>query len=203
MRNPIVTMVTRRHGSIVLELFPELAPESVRNFIALVRDGFFNGQAFWRVEKDLLIQTGSPTNGVSFEGVGYAIKGEFTENGVANPLRFEPGTIGYGRLTPDSGSTHVFITVGSMAALDDKYAAFGRVTAGLEAVAAISRGPSEPISIVHRALDPEVIDRVEIETFGVDYPAPQKLSELTPEDLQAEMARVTASAANRKSESQS
>ena len=123
-----------------------------------------------------------------------AVKGEFTNNGVDNPTKFTPGTIGYGRWMLNDGGGAYFITVTDMPRLDGNYAAFGRITDGLELATKISQMPAEPIAEgmpVHKALEPVMVSTIRVETFGVDYPEPEKMPLPTPEELQAEMDRMT------------
>lgn len=191
--NPIATISMEDGRQISLELYPEQAPQSVRSFIHLAETGYYNGQPLGRVEKDRLIQGGSDELDWSATP-GYAIRGEFVENGVDNRTHFSPGTIGFGRLTPDSGGSVWFITTGNSGSLDGKYAAFGHVIGGLDHVVELSRIPAKPFSeevpFVHTPLQPPTVKSITVETFGVDYPPPEKLPEMTAEQAAAEMARA-------------
>ncbi len=186
MTNPVATIRTSRLGDIEIELFPEMAPQSVRSFIDLANAGYFDGLAFWRIEKGWLIQTGCPRND-GLGSPGYCIKGEFAENGVPNALKFTRGTVGLGRLLPDGGGSHFFILVADEPALDGKYAAFGRVTAGLEVADAIADGPATQDGFLHRALEQEFIKTVRVATFGIAYPPPEKLPAPSLETQLAEL----------------
>lgn len=185
-RNPIVTLRLERGDAIALELFPAHAPQSVRNFLELAASGFFNGLPFWRVQPGELIQSGS-SNADGSGTAGYAIKGEFVENGCKNEIRFTRGTIGFSRITPDSASSAFFIVLKDMPQYDGKFAAFGRVIRGLETADRMSHAASvpldKPLAFVHRASKPEHISAVEVETFGVHYPAPDKLEQPTQDQL--------------------
>ena len=197
--NPIATITMEDGRQISLELYPDRAPESVRSFIHLAETGYYNDQPLGRVEKDRLIQGGSDELDWSATP-GYAIRGEFLENGVNNRTHFSPGTIGFGRLTPDSGGSVWFITTGNHARLDGKYAAFGHVIGGLQHVVALSRIPARPLSeevaFMHTPLQPPTVNSITVETFGVDYPEPEKLPEVTPEEAMAELMRTVSSVDN-------
>ena len=188
--NPIATITMEDGRQISLELYPHQAPESVRSFIHLSESGYYNGQPLWRVEKDSLIQGGSDTpDGAGTPG--YAIKGEFLENDVNNRTHFSPGAIGFARLTPDSGGSGWFITAVNVPRLDGKYAAFGHVVNGLEHVVDLSRLPArqpyEEVPFIHTPLEVPMVESIVVETFGVDYPGPEKLPEISPEEAMAAM----------------
>ena len=122
------------------------------------------------------------------DGAGYGVKGEFTNNGVDNPTKFTPGTIGYARVALNDGGGAYFITVTDMPRLDGNYAAFGRVTEGLELARQISRMEAEPIAEgmpIHRAVNPVTVGTIRVDTFGVEYPEPEKLPLPAPEELEA------------------
>ena len=197
--NPIATITMEDGRQISLELYPDRAPESVRSFIHLAETGHYNDQPLGRVEKDLLIQGGSDELDWSATP-GCAIRGEFLENGVNDRTHFSSGTIGFGRVTPDGGGSIWFITTGNQASLDGKYAAFGHVVEGLQHVVALSRIPARPLSedvaFMHTPLQPPTVKSITVETFGVDYPEPEKLPEITPEEAMAELMRAASSVDN-------
>jgi len=202
-RNPEARLRLSNGEVLQLVLFASSAPQSVRNFIHLSRSGFYNGQPFWRIQRDELIQSGSPKpDGTG--SAGYAIKGEFNENGVANPETFSTGTLGFGLLLPDGASSAFFIVLRDTPHLDGRYAAFGRLTAGIEIAREISRGPSESaggdFAFVHRALDPVFVETIEIEDYGVEYPLPEKLPEPSEEAIAAALKSLFARSDDPKSD---
>ncbi len=134
MANPIVTM-TMEDGSVIkLELYPEVAPITVENFVSLVKKGFYDGLIFHRVINGFMIQGGDP-QGTGMGGPGYEIKGEFSSNGVKNDLKHERGVISMARsMRPDSAGSQFFIMHQDAPHLDGQYAAFGRVIEGIETV---------------------------------------------------------------------
>ena len=191
-KNPEATITFESGETITLELYPDAAPQSVRNFIYLANQGFFDNGPIWRVEKDGLIQGGAHQADGS-DGAGYGVNGEYAANGFENPIKFTPGTIGYGRLTNNDGGGAYFITVTDMPRLDGNYAAFGRVTDGLELAKEISRMEAEPIAEgmpIHRAVNPVMVSTIRVDTFGVEYPEPEKLPLPTAEELEAVMAEM-------------
>ncbi len=159
-------------GTFKVELYPDVAPETVNNFVNLVKKGFYNGLTFHRVIEGFMIQGGCP-EGTGYGGPGYAIPGEFEDNGFENNLLHEPGVISMARaMHPDSGGSQFFIMHKKSPHLDGKYAAFGKVTEGMEVVnriaeCDISRGDMPRYK--------EVMTEVTVETFGVDYPEPKKV----------------------------
>jgi peptidyl-prolyl cis-trans isomerase B (cyclophilin B) len=189
MNNPIVTMKIKNGGVIKLELYPDDAPQSVRNFVSLTKKGFFDGLAFWRVEKDLLIQGGCSKNDGT-GAIGYSIKGEFKSNGVENTRKFTKGTIGMARLTPDSGASNYFIVVTDTPQYDGNYAPFGRIIEGITEPERISRVKANNEGFFHRAVEQVFVDKITVETFGIDYPEPEKLPELSKEEMQVEVKRI-------------
>ncbi len=188
-KNPIVTMKIKDGGVIKLELYPKDAPQSVRNFISLVKKGFFDDLAFWRVEKDLLIQGGCPNNNGT-GSIGYAIKGEFKSNGIQNSQKFTQGIIGMARLTPDSGASNYFIVVTDTPQFDGRYAPFGKVIEGIAEVKRISRVEAKYEGFLHRAVEQVFVDQITVETYGMDFPEPEKLPELSREEMKAEIRRI-------------
>ena len=171
MSNPIVTF-TMKDGSVMkAELYPEIAPNSVNNFISLVKKGFYNGLTFHRVIPGFMIQGGCP-NGTGMGGPGYSIRGEFAHNGFANDLKHTPGVLSMARaMNPNSAGSQFFIMHKTSPHLDGEYAAFGKVTEGLEVVDTIANVRTD---FRDKPLSPVVMETVTVETFGVDYPEPER-----------------------------
>ncbi|HJB97484.1 MAG TPA: peptidylprolyl isomerase [Candidatus Acutalibacter pullicola] len=170
MQNPIVTIQTNQ-GTIQVELYPDVAPNTVNNFISLVQKGFYNGTIFHRVIPGFMIQGGDP-EGTGMGGPGYSIKGEFAANGFANNLKHTAGVISMARAqNPDSAGSQFFIMVEDAPHLDGQYAAFGKVTQGLEVAQAIVSAPRDWHD---RPREDQVMETVTVETFGQDYPAPER-----------------------------
>ena len=170
MQNPIVTIQTNQ-GTIQVELYPDVAPNTVNNFISLVQKGFYNGTIFHRVIPGFMIQGGDP-EGTGMGGPGYSIKGEFAANGFANNLKHTAGVISMARAqNPDSAGSQFFIMVEDAPHLDGQYAAFGKVTQGLEVAQAIVSAPRD---WQDRPREDQVMETVTVETFGQDYPAPER-----------------------------
>ena len=170
MANPIVT-ITMENGDVMkAELYPEIAPNTVNNFIDLVQKGFYNGLIFHRVIPGFMIQGGCP-NGNGMGGPGYSIKGEFSQNGFANNLKHTPGVFSMARaMHPDSAGSQFFIMHKTSPHLDGAYAAFGKVTEGLEIVDKIA---STPTDFRDMPLEPQKIRTITVETFGKEYPKPE------------------------------
>ena len=170
MQNPIVTIQTNQ-GTIQVELYPDVAPNTVNNFISLVQKGFYNCTIFHRVIPGFMIQGGDP-EGTGMGGPGYSIKGEFAANGFANNLKHTAGVISMARAqNPDSAGSQFFIMVEDAPHLDGQYAAFGKVTQGLEVAQAIVSAPRDWHD---RPREDQVMETVTVETFGQDYPAPER-----------------------------
>ena len=170
MQNPIVTIQTHQ-GTIQVELYPDVAPNTVNNFISLVQKGFYNSTIFHRVIPGFMIQGGDP-EGTGMGGPGYSIKGEFAANGFANNLKHTAGVISMARAqNPDSAGSQFFIMVEDAPHLDGQYAAFGKVTQGLEVAQAIVSAPRDWHD---RPREDQVMETVTVETFGQDYPAPER-----------------------------
>ncbi|MCI8478099.1 MAG: peptidylprolyl isomerase [Oscillospiraceae bacterium] len=171
-QNPIVTITMENGGVIKAELYPETAPNTVRNFIHLVQSGFYNGLIFHRVIPGFMIQGGCP-DGSGMGGPGYSIRGEFSENGFQNPLKHDRGVLSMARTNmPNSAGSQFFIMVEQAPYLDGKYAAFGKVLEGMDVANAIvmtSRNRND------RPDQDQRMQSVVVETFGVDYPAPDKV----------------------------
>lgn len=170
MANPIVT-ITMENGDVMkAELYPEIAPNTVNNFIDLVQKGFYDSLIFHRVIPGFMIQGGCP-NGNGMGGPGYSIKGEFSQNGFANNLKHTPGVLSMARaMHPDSAGSQFFIMHKTSPHLDGAYAAFGKVTEGLEIVDKIA---STPTDFRDMPLEPQKIRTITVETFGKEYPKPE------------------------------
>ena len=167
--NPIVT-IEMEDGSIIrAELFPDIAPNTVNNFISLVNEGFYDGLIFHRVIPGFMIQGGCPL-GAGFGGPGHSIAGEFDAAGFPNPLSHEPGVLSMARsMDPDSAGSQFFIVHGDASFLDGEYASFGRVIEGMDVVERIATTPRDAGDLPDT---PQVMQRVTVETFGAEFPAP-------------------------------
>ena len=171
--NPIVTITMEDGGKIVAELYPDVAPQSVYNFISLIKKGFYNGLIFHRCIYGFMIQGGCP-DGTGMGGPGYCIKGEFKANGFNNDLRHSRGVLSMARTqAPDSAGSQFFIMHKDSPHLDGEYAAFGMVIEGMEVVDAIASAPRNMIT--NKPKKPQVMASVTVDTKGVDYPEPEKL----------------------------
>ena len=170
-QNPVITITMDNGDVIKAELYPEIAPVSVNNFISLVKKGFYDGLTFHRVIEGFMIQGGCPLgNGTG--GPGYTIRGEFSQNGFHNPLKHEAGVLSMARaMHPDSAGSQFFIMPKAAPHLDCAYAAFGKVTDGLDVVNKIAETDTDWNDA---PLDPQVIRTITVDTFGVDYPEPEK-----------------------------
>lgn len=171
MANPIVT-ITMANGDVMkAELYPEIAPNTVNNFISLVKDGCYDSLIFHRVIRGFMIQGGCP-NGTGMGGPGYSIKGEFSQNGFKNDLAHTPGVLSMARaMHPDSAGSQFFIMHETSPHLDGSYAAFGKITEGMDIVNKIAETRTD---YSDRPLEEQRIKSMTVETFGVDYPAPEK-----------------------------
>ena len=170
-QNPVVTIEMENGGVMKAELYPDVAPNTVNNFISLVKKGFYDGLIFHRVIPGFMIQGGDP-QGVGVGGPGYSIKGEFAQNGVKNDLRHDRGVLSMARaMDPDSAGSQFFIMVEEAPHLDGAYAAFGKVTAGMETADAIV---SARTNWQDKPLTDQRMKKVTVDTFGVDYPEPEK-----------------------------
>ncbi len=170
--NPIVTIEMEDGGVIKAELYPDVAPNTVNNFISLVNSGFYNGLIFHRVIPGFMIQGGCP-NGNGMGGPGYGIKGEFFANGFANNLRHMRGVLSMARAqSPNSAGSQFFIMTDPASYLDGQYAAFGKVLEGLDVVDRIAASPRNYMDKPHKD---QRMKSVTVETFGVEYPAPEKV----------------------------
>ncbi len=170
--NPVVTIEMENGGVIKAELYPEIAPNTVNNFISLVKKGFYDGVIFHRVIPGFMIQGGDP-NGVGTGGPGYTIKGEFSRNGFQNDLKHDRGVLSMARtMAPNSAGSQFFIMHDKAPHLDGQYAAFGKVTEGLDVVDAIA---AVACDYNDKPTQPQRMKHVTVETFGEEYPEPQKL----------------------------
>ncbi len=171
MSNPIVTFEMESGGKMVAELYPEVAPNTVNNFISLIKKGFFDGLIFHRVIPGFMIQGGDP-QGSGMGGPGYEIPGEFTANGVQNDLKHDRGVLSMARSSnPDSAGSQFFIMVDPAPHLDGQYAAFGKVIEGMEVADAIV---STPTGWGDKPKTPQRMKTVTVDTQGQDYPEPKK-----------------------------
>lgn len=170
-QNPVVT-ITMANGDVMkAELYPEIAPNSVNNFISLVKKGFYNGLIFHRVIRGFMIQGGCP-DGTGMGGPGYSIKGEFTQNGFKNDLKHTEGVLSMARaMHPDSAGSQFFLMHKTSPHLDGAYAAFGKVIEGMEIVDKIAETPTD---YNDRPLEDQVIKSMTVDTFGESYPEPEK-----------------------------
>ncbi len=172
MANPIVTITMTNGDVIKAELFPEIAPNTVNNFISLINHNFYDGLIFHRVISGFMIQGGCP-DGTGMGGPGYTIKGEFNHNGFKNDLTHSEGVLSMARANhPDSAGSQFFIMHKHSPYLDGEYAAFGKVTEGMDIVNKIA---SVQTDFRDRPVQEQKIKSMTVETFGVDYPEPETL----------------------------
>lgn len=172
MSNPIVTMEMENGDIIKAELYPEIAPNTVNNFISLIKKGYYDGLIFHRVIPGFMIQGGCP-QGRGTGGPGYTIKGEFAKNGHPNDLIHTPGVLSMARaMHPDSAGSQFFIMVENSPHLDGSYAAFGKVIEGMDNVYKIAKTPTD---FRDKPLEEQKIKNITVETFGVEFPEPQKM----------------------------
>jgi peptidyl-prolyl cis-trans isomerase B (cyclophilin B) len=170
--HPIVTIEMEDGGIIKAELYPEVAPNTVNNFISLIQKGFYDGTIFHRVIPGFMIQGGDP-QGTGMGGPGYSIAGEFSGNGFTNNLLHTEGVLSMARSqAPDSAGSQFFIMDAAYPSLDGSYAAFGKVTEGMEVVKSIVSLKTEGSD---RPEEPPVMKKVTVDTLGVTYPEPQKV----------------------------
>ena len=170
-KNPIATIEMEEGGVITLELDPEIAPISVNNFISLANKGFYDGLIFHRVIAGFMIQGGDP-QGVGIGGPGYCIKGEFASNGVKNDLSHARGVLSMARAQdPNSAGSQFFIMHKDSPFLDGQYAAFGKLIEGEDVLDQIAATPTD---YSDRPYEDQKIGTITVETFGVDYPEPEK-----------------------------
>ena len=172
MPNPIVTIEMENGGIIKAELYPEIAPNTVNNFISLISKGYYDGLIFHRVIPGFMIQGGCP-EGTGRGGPGYEIKGEFSANGFPNQLKHTEGVLSMARtMIPDSAGSQFFIMHRTSPHLDGQYAAFGKVTEGLDVVDAIANVRT---GWGDKPREPQRMKKVTVETFGTEYPEPEKV----------------------------
>jgi peptidyl-prolyl cis-trans isomerase B (cyclophilin B) len=172
MANPEVTITMENGDVIKAELYPEIAPNTVNNFISLIKQGFYNGLIFHRVIAGFMLQGGCPL-GQGYGGPGYGIKGEFKANGFKNDLKHSRGVLSMARSqAPDSAGSQFFIMHQDAPHLDGQYAAFGKVTSGLDVVDKIA---SVKTGFSDRPQTDQRMTKVTVDTFGVDYPEPEKV----------------------------
>ena len=162
-----------KNGDVIkAELYPDIAPISVNNFIDLIQHNFYDGLIFHRVIRGFMIQGGDP-EGTGMGGPGYSIRGEFAQNGYPNDLKHTEGVLSMARsMHPNSAGSQFFIMHKDAPHLDGAYAAFGKVIEGMENVNKIAETATD---YSDRPLEDQVIKTVTVETFGVDYPAPEKI----------------------------
>ncbi|MBU5675369.1 peptidylprolyl isomerase [Alkaliphilus sp. MSJ-5] len=172
MKNPIVTITMENGKQMKAELYPEIAPNTVNNFISLINKGYYNGVIFHRVIPGFMIQGGDP-NGTGTGGPGYSIKGEFSGNGFKNDLKHTKGVLSMARtMAPNSAGSQFFVMVANSPHLDGQYAAFGKVIEGIEVadeIVSVDRNYSDKPNVDQR------MKEVTVDTFGVDYPEPEKM----------------------------
>ncbi|MBQ3226088.1 MAG: peptidylprolyl isomerase [Clostridia bacterium] len=170
--NPKVTFEMESGSKMVAELYPEIAPNTVNNFISLVKKGFYDGLIFHRVIPGFMIQGGDP-DGRGTGGPGYGIRGEFLSNGFVNELKHTKGVLSMARaMHPDSAGSQFFIMSDPAPHLDGQYAAFGKVIEGLETIDEII---SVPTDMMDRPMREQKIKSVTVDTFGIEYPEPETL----------------------------
>ena len=171
MANPVVTFEMENGDIMKAELYPEIAPNTVNNFISLVNKGFYDGLIFHRVISGFMIQGGCP-GGTGMGGPGYTIKGEFGQNGFANDLKHTEGVLSMARaMHPDSAGSQFFIMHKNSPHLDGAYAAFGKITEGMDIVNKIAQTPTD---YSDRPLEVQRMKKVTVDTMGVEYQEPQK-----------------------------
>ena len=172
MKNPIVKFEMQDGKTFEAELYPEIAPNTVNNFLSLVKNGFYDGVIFHRVISGFMIQGGDP-QGTGTGGPGYHIAGEFRANGFKNDLKHEKGVLSMARAqNPNSAGSQFFVMHASASYLDGQYAAFGRVIKGLEVVDAIATVKTD---MRDRPYEEQRIKKATAETFGVEYPEPNRV----------------------------
>ena len=170
MANPIVTFEMENGDIMKAELYPQIAPNTVNNFISLINKGYYDGLIFHRVIRGFMIQGGCP-DGTGMGGPGYSIKGEFSQNGFTNELKHTPGVLSMARtMAPDSAGSQFFIMHQNSPHLDGAYAAFGQITEGMDVVNKIAETATD---YSDRPMEPQVMKKVTVETFGETYPEPE------------------------------
>ena len=171
-QNPIVTIIMENGDVMKAELYPEIAPISVNNFISLIKKGYYDDLIFHRVIRGFMIQGGCP-EGTGMGGPGYSIKGEFSQNGFKNDLKHTEGVLSMARsMMPNSAGSQFFIMHKTSPHLDGAYAAFGKITEGMDVVNKIAETPTD---YSDRPLEDQKIKSMTVDTFGIDYPEPEKM----------------------------
>ena len=171
-KNPIVTIEMNDGKIMKAELYPEVAPNTVNNFVTLINSGYYNGICFHRVISGFMIQGGDP-KGTGTGGPGYSIQGEFTTNGFKNDLKHTRGVLSMARtMMPNSAGSQFFIMHEDAPYLDGQYASFGKIIEGLDVVDSIANCETDWSD---RPVEEKIMKNVTVETFGVDYPAPNKV----------------------------
>ena len=171
MQNPVVTIEMMNGDVMKAELYPEVAPNTVNNFISLVKKGFYDGLIFHRVISGFMLQGGCP-HGTGIGGPGYSIKGEFSSNGFKNELSHTPGVLSMARTqAPNTAGSQFFIMHKTSTYLDGQYAAFGKVIEGMDVVNKIADVRTD---FSDRPMKEQKMKKVTVDTFGVDYPEPEK-----------------------------
>lgn len=171
-QNPVVTFTMKNGDTFKAELYPEIAPQSVNNFISLIQKGFYNGLIFHRVIRGFMIQGGDP-QGTGMGGPGYCIKGEFASNGFKNDLKHTEGVLSMARsMFPDSAGSQFFIMHKNSPHLDGDYAAFGKIIEGMDIINKIAEVPT---NYNDRPMEDQVMETVTVDCFGVEYPEPEKI----------------------------
>ena len=171
MTNPIVTIEMENGDIMKAELYPEVAPNTVNNFVSLVKKGYYDGLIFHRVINGFMIQGGCP-DGTGMGGPGYTIKGEFVQNGFANNLAHTEGVLSMARaMHPDSAGSQFFIMHKAAPHLDGAYAAFGKIIEGMDIVNKIAETDTD---YSDRPLEEQKMKKVTVDTMGTEYPEPEK-----------------------------
>lgn len=171
MTNPIITMTMENDDVMKFELYPDIAPNTVKNFISLINKGFYDGLIFHRIIEGFMIQGGCP-EGSGMGGPGYSIKGEFAQNGFNNTVKHEPGVLSMARsMMPNSAGSQFFIMHETSPHLDGAYAAFGKITEGIDIVNKIA---TTPTGFGDKPLEEQKIKEVTVDTQGIEYEEPEK-----------------------------
>ena len=169
-QNPIITITMENGDLMKAELYPAIAPNSVNNMISLIKKGFYDGLIFHRVIRGFMLQGGCP-DGNGMGGPGYGIKGEFSANGFSNSLKHEPGVLSMARaMNPNSAGSQFFIMHKTSPHLDGSYAAFGKITEGIDIVNKIAEVNTD---YNDRPLEPQKIKTITVDTFDISYPEPE------------------------------
>ena len=174
--NPVVAMYIENYGSVVMELYPSIAPNTVNNFISLIKSGFYDNNTFHRLMPGFVLQGGDPT-GTGTGGPGYYIKGEFSDNGFQNDLKHEEGVLSMARATPpDTAGSQFFIMLDKADFLDGKYAAFGKVIDGLDIVKKIEKTEQVADEASGKLLNNLVLKKTLVDLKGKTYPEVEKVN---------------------------